>query len=437
MRDLADRARAVLADTPPRHLAALAAAMVTSATIVIVYAYAIEPNALAGDQSEYHQNGIFFTEGRWWWSELPYGIPHASAWKAPVYPAWMGLWYELLGPSPLRVAIVQGLLLAPLTVALTWLLGRHLFGATVAIWAAGVVAVFPLVWELFGLLYAESLAIPLTTLAILLFLARRPSGGLALATGAVLGVCLLVRPTSVFVFAGVLVAWILAAGWRRGLALTALAVAVAALVVAPWTIRNLVVLDGFVPISVQDGAVYGTFNEEAASDPEHPYAWRYRLADPPEVLTGPPVGEPELRRELHGEALDYIRDHPGSVAEAFFWNGLSRLWDIRRPSQALAETPFEGRSHTLGTIGLIAYWVMLPFALWGLWRARARTELWAPILAMVLAASVVFTVASGTRYRAPLEPLIVVLAVAGAAGIVARGRDRDDTEPGGAATITP
>jgi len=48
----------------------------------------------------------------------------------------------------------------------------------------------------------------------------------------------------------------------------------------------------------------------------------------------------------------------------------------------------------------------------GLWRLRRRRELVLPVLAMALAASVVFTVAAATRYRLPLEPLIVILACA-------------------------
>ena len=100
---------------------------------------------------------------------------------------------------------------------------------------------------------------------------------------------MLIRPSSIFVFAGVLAAWVLAAGWRRGHRLDgARRVAVAALTVLPWTIRNYVVSDGaLIPISVQDGAAYGTFNDEAANDPACPYAWRFALRDPPGGARGP------------------------------------------------------------------------------------------------------------------------------------------------------
>ena len=411
-----ERGRAYLGEVPRAELRSVAAAMALTAAIVVAYIALIRPDGLPGDQGEYHSEGIFFTQGKLWWSTLPFGEAHASAWKAPLYPAWVGIIYELLGPSPTRVELVQALVLAPLSVLLAWLLARHLFGARVAIWSAFVVAVFPLAWELFGLLYPEALAIPLTTLLLLLVLNRTPSTGLALGAGLVLGINLLVRPTSVFLLAGIAVAWVLASGWGRGLGLAALCAAAAALVVLPWTVRNTVLNDGdVIPISVQDAAAYGTFNDDAAGDPVYPYAWRPLISEMPAVFEGPPVSDAAVRSGAQQAALDYIGEHPFSLAEAFYWNGLSRLWDVRRPARALDEVPFEGRSEAVTGAGLAMYYALLALALFALWRQRHRREVVLPVLAVALAASVVFISASGTRYRAPLEPLIAILAVAAVA----------------------
>lgn len=421
MRAAIDRARADLGEVPSSELRLVAAAMALTVAIVVAYVALIRPDGLPGDQGEYHSEGIFFTEGKLWWSTLPFGEAHASAWKAALYPAWVGIIYELLGPSPTKVELIQALVLAPLSVALAWLLARHLFGARVAIWSALAVAVFPLAWEPFGLLYPEALAIPLTTLVLLLSLNRTPRAGLAVATDLVIGVTLLVRPTSFFLLAGVVVAWVIASGWRRGLGLTALCAGMAALVVLPWTIRNTVVNDGdVIPISVQDAAAYGTFNEDAANDPVYPYAWRPLISEMPAVFEGPPVSDAAVRSGAQEAAFDYIGEHPFSLVEAFYWNGLSRLWDVRRPARAIDEVAFEGRSEAVTAAGLAMYYVALPLALFGLWRHRHRREIVLPVLAIALAASVVFISASGTRYRAPLEPLIAILAVAAvAAGPVA------------------
>jgi hypothetical protein len=389
---------------------ALGLAMALGTALVVAYALATRHQPLVGDEPEFDMQGQFFTMGKWWWSTTPFGIPHESMWKAPLYPLWVGGWYELLGSRPARVEVVQALC-APVTIALTWMLARRLFTPGVAIASAFVVAVFPLIWLFYGGLYAEALAIPLTMAVLFLALTGPPTPRRAVAVGVLCGLTLLTRPTSFVLFAAVLTAWGIRAGWLRGLRLTILSAGCALLLVLPWTVRNYVVTDGgFVPISVQDGAAAGTFNDDAANDPIYPWAWRPNASVEIEIFGGRPVDDAELRSKLLEVARDYVKEHPTAVLEAFYWNGLSRLWDVRRPGRAVDEAPFEGRSKVLTAVGLAMYYPLLVLALVGLWVHRRRRDLVVPLLALALTASVVFMVASGTRYRAPFEPLIVILA---------------------------
>ena len=392
------------------------AAMALAAAIVVAYVLATRPNELGGDQVVYDAYGRFWAEGRLWWSELPYGTPHASAWKAPLYPAWVGIVYSILGVGPAKVAILQGLVFAPLTVLAAWLLARRLFGRRTAIATAFAVAAFPLSWEYIGLLYPEAMAIPIALVALNLFLERPPTARLAIATGATIAVAMLVRPNMLFLFAGALAAWWIAAGPKRAFVALGVGVATAALIVAPWTIRNLSAADGFVPISIQDAAVYGTFNEVAANDPERPYEWRAFYEPLPEVLREPGTSDAELRRELIGEATDYISEHPFSVVEAFYWNGLVRFWDLRPPGGAVADALPGGQSEPVVIGGFVLYWVALALALWCLWRFRRRIALVVPLLAIAVAASITVIPDAATRYRAPLEPVIAMLACAAVLG---------------------
>jgi hypothetical protein len=181
---------------------------------------------------------------------------------------------------------------------------------------------------------------------------------------------------------------------------------------------------------MQDAAAYGTFNSQSANDSEFPYEWR---AIPPDAAPyfnpAHPLTDIALHAKLLHLAESYISDHPFSVVKAFFWNGLSRLWDIRRRSNSLFEVPFEGRDRAVTEIGLDMYDVLLPLALIGLWRARRRRALTLGVLALALGASITFTVDGGTRYRAPLEPLIAVLACAGALGARAPVQPTSTVEP--------
>jgi 4-amino-4-deoxy-L-arabinose transferase-like glycosyltransferase len=407
-----------LADRVPlsRELWWLVAAVALGVAVRLAYVLATRHLALAGDEIEYDAEGQLIAHGHLFWTTQPYGILHAGAWKAPGYPVWVGLWYAIFGHDPTAVRLIQ-IPFGAVTIGLSWLLGRRLFGSRVATAAAFAVALYPLAWQYEELLYPEALATPLTVAMLLLIFTGVPARGRAALLGALLGVALLIRPSSEFMLAGPLVAWSLQLGWRHGIGLTAVAAAVAVIVVAPWTIRNEVVLHGFVPISLQDAAAYGTFNAQAANDPVWPYAWR-RLPPEDASLFDPhhPRSDVALRAALDNRAWSYISAHPASVFEAFFWNGLSRLWDIRRHSRSLAEVPFEGRSRLVSQIGLDVYAVVLPLALIGLWRARRRRGLVLGLLAIALGASIVFTIDSGTRYRATLEPAIALLACAGVLG---------------------
>ncbi|MDQ3758331.1 MAG: hypothetical protein M3331_00065 [Actinomycetota bacterium] len=82
----------------------LMAAMCLGAAVVVAYALLTRPNPLLGDQSEYDVEGRFFDQGKLWWSTVILEEPHATAWKSPLYPAWVGFWYELLGPGPTKLA---------------------------------------------------------------------------------------------------------------------------------------------------------------------------------------------------------------------------------------------------------------------------------------------------------------------------------------------
>ncbi|MHB8656614.1 MAG: ArnT family glycosyltransferase [Solirubrobacteraceae bacterium] len=400
--------------TPERR--ALAAAIMLGLVVRLLYVLLTQHYALAGDAPEYDAEARLIAAGHLFWTRLPYGSLHAGAWKAPGYPAWVGFWYWLLGPHPDAVRLIQ-IPLGAVTIVLGWLLARRLFSPRVAIAAAFVLALYPLAWQYEELLYPEALATPITLAILTVVLTRAPSRRTAVLSGVLLGVSLLIRPSGEFLLLGALVAWWVAAGFRQAVVLTVLAAGVAVLVVSPWAIRNAIVMHGFVPVSMQDAALYGTFNPQSASDSVFPYAWRRAPGDVADLLDPRhPLSDVKLRSALINRGETYIKHHPASVISAFFWNGLSRLWDIRRRSRSLVEVPYEGRSRLVTNLGLDAYLVLLPLALVGLWRARRRRAIVLGVLAVALGSSVIFTVEGGTRYRAPLEPLISVLACAGALG---------------------
>lgn len=407
-----------------RELQVVAAAMVIGFLARITYVLVTQDHALAGDEPEYHTTGRFLADGVGYYATTPSGEPHESLWKAPGYPVFVGILYKILGVHPDRVLAVQTLI-GPIVIALTWVLGRRLFSPRVGMVAAAIVAIYPFAWQFEARLYSESIATPLVLVLLIAVLGQRPTPKRAAAVGALLGINMLVRPSSVLFLAGIALAWWIASGWKRGTAMTAVTVGVAVLVIAPWTYRNYEIQGGFVPISAQDAAGFGVFNDDAANDEDKPWAWRpFTTRERDLYARVDEITETEFRNELRERMFEYIKDNPDSVPKAFFWNGITRLWDIRRPRHALDEVPFEGRSEFLTWVGLCMYYVLLPLALYGLWRARRRREVLIPIIGIALAASAVYTLDATTRYRSPLEPLIAILASSSMVALWDRRRAR-------------
>ncbi len=202
--------------------------------------------------------------------------------------------------------------------------------------------------------------------------------------------------------------------------MSALAGLIALLVIAPWTIRNMVEFDGaLIPVSIQDAAVYGTFNDEAVNDPAQPYAWRPTPESARATLDEMErerVDEDEFHDRLRELGTDYILDNPQTVPVAIFRNGILRFWELRPPSQAIDEVTTQGRSTKVRGLGLLMYYPLLICALIGTWRLRRRTDIVVPVLAAVGLVAIVFMIIGATRYRAPLEPLLVILACSLLAG---------------------
>ena len=147
--------------------------MALAVAVRLAFVYLTRGHGLAGDEIEYDTEARLAADGHWFWTKCCFGVPHESLQKAPGYPAWVSLGYSVLGTEADRVLALQALL-APVTVGLTWLIGRRLFTPTVALVAAFVAAVAPTSGSTTFGSTPRSLATPLTLLVLLLVLDRGP-----------------------------------------------------------------------------------------------------------------------------------------------------------------------------------------------------------------------------------------------------------------------
>jgi 4-amino-4-deoxy-L-arabinose transferase-like glycosyltransferase len=165
----------------------------------------------------------------------------------PLYVYFVGVPFALFGnlEAVKYAQCVAGALLVPAVA----IVGRRTFGEKAGLVAAGIAALYPeLVWFT-SHFWAETLFTALLWWAMERLLAADGENGAraALASGLLWGLAVLTRETVLYFLplAAAWLAWRRAGGTRRAAAL----LGAAALVVVPWTIRNWIVFDAFVPVS--------------------------------------------------------------------------------------------------------------------------------------------------------------------------------------------
>ena len=348
-----------------------------------------------------------------------------SAFRPPLYPlALAGV--HLVGGGWTAERLL-GALLGVATVLLVYLVSERLWGRRVGLVAAGIAAVFPPLVVLNASLLSESLFVPLVLGVLLATLEYRRTLQLrwAAVAGALCGLAALTRVNGMLLAIAAAVGVWAALPARRSRALVpVLAVVVAAVVVvSPWVIRNTVVFHRFVGISTQSGYALGaTYNPDSGRlhPPGRPVQTFQVTAF--RDLYSRPRDEGVRSSRLTHRALDYAKGHPGYVAGTLFWNTL-RVFDVRHDSpfkinfqanflQATGDARLASRLVPASVYAVLVLALVGIAAQAGLGRVR-RAPVWVwlfPVL-MVLPAIAVYGLA---RYRAPIDPFLVMLAAVGA-----------------------
>jgi hypothetical protein len=383
------------------------------------------------------------------------GATQPSSNYSPGLPLLVAGLYEVTGGVHERLARVVLAVIGTLSVLFAYLLGRRLAdalwqgpppadrppGLGAGLIGALAVAVYPALLEYQGMLMGEPLAATLLSGAVLAILwARERDGALPwLLPGALLGALTLTRPeylaVSALIAALVLLPGLRSlfvadratnserSGWRPGVARTGALLAALAVVLAPWTIRNAVALERFVPVSTGGGQVLfaGTYLP-SGGDPER--VGEEVVARHPELFG--PNAVRDLRLEQILARLAAHRYPELETDQALARMGREQLWDD------LSEEPLEYAGFLATKVGRIwfhpardvmrapawraLHWVLLAFGLLGLallaWRRRWEALLLGAIFLAITAISALL-VASPRRVLVML-PLGAALAGVGA-----------------------
>lgn len=334
-----------------------------------------------------------------------------SSFMPPVYPSFLaGMMALFPGDSDLATKTIQSLLSA-FSVLVTFYLAREIFRQN------GVALVSAFLAALYPPFIAGALEISTVTPEVLLVQVfalfvfrwyRTGNSWHGAGAGLALGFLSLTRAPAVLL-APLLSLWMLRV---RGEQLhrnrgkdTALFLAATALVIAPWTIRNFVVHQAFVPISTNGGLNFWIGNNPGATG-EFVY---FKEVAPDLFAKSSLLTEVERDSLFYGEALSYIREDPQTFLELLARKALYFWWF--RPSIG-SSYPDAGQVFEAAKAGMaVAYAAILPLAVVGLLllrKERAIVSFFGIVTLPYMATSVIYFVA--TRFRSPVEPFLIVLA---------------------------
>lgn len=357
-----------------------------------------------------------------------FGMEGGGSYRAPLYPTSLAVVYAVFGDHSWTAGRLANGVLGTALVALIALLATQLMGRRVGAVALVLAAVHPTLILYCSSLMSEPLMATLVVAATAAAIQhrRRPEGlRWALVAGVLVGLAALTRETGLFLAPGLaLLVW--PTPRRLGGLAPAFGLALAAVaVVAPWTIRNAVQLDAFVPISTSGGYTFaGTYNQTSRDNPRDPGIWMPPEVDPAMAEVIASIEDPNevsVDRELRRAALEFVQDHPGYVPEVLFWNTV-RFFDLQGPRSALEYAPYVPYSVGLTRVAVYASWVVWLLAIGGLAAGAARRvprALWLfPSLVLVLH----IAMTANLRYRAVLEPFAVLLAAFAITQLIDRRR---------------
>ena len=371
---------------------ALAAIATGALGIRIMAALVSRHHGVQGDAQVFHlvaqhlANGDGFRQA---FRDLP-TAEHPPGWEVVLAAA------DLVGGNGFLSHRLLGAVIGTITVVLIGLLGRRLAGPAVGLTAAAIAAIYPMLWAADVSLMSETLYGAFLVGALLAAAYRRP-----VALGALLALAALTRGEAIVL----LVLLVVPLFWRRWRPLL-VTFAAFAVVLAPWTIRNLATFDQPVLISSNSNGIW-----IGANCPETYHGgligyWRFQCYTPER----PGEDESEYFLRQRHEGIEYMTDHLGRLPTVMGVRFL-RLLDMWNVGQSEFINAAEGRPVTPTKLGIWAFWALLPLAVAGAVIQRRRRGpllvLLAPIAGVVAVALATY---GTTRFRFGAEPSVCVLA---------------------------
>lgn len=223
-------------------------------TLSFIFRQKIDPTALFIDSMAYKATALNIIEhGNF--SDPDQTMP--NNFRAPAYPLWLALIYLIFGSF--KFAILVGIIVFSFTAPLTYLIAKELFNEKVALVSGLLVAFEPWAAFLTGTIMSEQLFMPIFLLSVYLFIRylKYNLRNYFYLSALFFGVATLTRPYILFFWPIIAITVFLKKQrFSKSLKIVTLATLIFIFTIAPWVIRNKIVLGTWQLSSVQGFSLY-------------------------------------------------------------------------------------------------------------------------------------------------------------------------------------
>lgn len=371
----------------PRRTLALVAVGAVAVRLAYLVAFAREYSPRR-DADHYQTIASAFARGDGISAPFPFTYLHPTAFRPPLYPALLGAVYWVTGVH-VGVGQLLNVALGATVVVLAAMLGAHIAGYRAGVAAGIVVAVYPPILANDVVLLSEPLSLALLLAMIVLLVRGRPAWA-----GAACGLLVLTRPSAQLLVV-VVVAWLV---WRAGWRAAARFGVVSLVVVAPWVVRNWVLI-GTPTIVTSNGFNFvSTYSHEALAS----NGFADAVFDPRfRNINDANRNEVELDNAYREHALEDVGDRPSTPLLVVRHN-LARYFELRPGANESAERS-DGRNITVRNVTLPLVYLVTVAGIVGLVRARRRRGAELLLLEGAYFTVVSVAVIAVPRLRAPLD----------------------------------
>jgi 4-amino-4-deoxy-L-arabinose transferase-like glycosyltransferase len=362
---------------------------------------------------------------------------HPEISRAPLWPLLLSIFYRFTPRPSLQlmnsgVQVFYGRLLycfiGSFTCVLVYLLARDLFGKRIALISGIIAALYAGLFIYDGWIYSESLYTFLLTAFIysLYRLQRTAQRRWIILSGLFLGMANLTRPNGPILF-GMLFLWAIGIvlakvlSWQTVVKSILAITCIATVVIAPWTYRNYLVSHSFVLVSIGTGDVLlGVYNDTVLRGTTGLWTGSGAITPRPDlpqvVLKGKDTAQYTVEDDqiATNYALHWIRMHWRDMPRLLGYHLINMWAPFTSIEHGLPFREFPGRlsSQVVWYMTLlmpIPIFLLAYLGLFVTWRYRKKQLL---IVYIVIALTILENLAfwGNMRFRAPIEPLLVLLA---------------------------